>query len=106
MTTTAKDGKKLTGTTVLTFNVDSTKGANDGHFDLGPTIGAAGSKTVWLDANGNPCTPTDVDLAAAGLAKTGIESLAAMGIVATLFTGLGLMAVMTRRTRNTADKVA
>lgn len=48
MTTTAKDGKKLTGTTVLTFNVDSTKGANDGHFDLGPTIGAAGSKLSGL----------------------------------------------------------
>lgn len=80
MTTTGKDGKQYTGSTTVRFNVGSNNGVTSGHFDLGPEIGAAGSKTVWQTKDGEPCEPTAVDLEAAGLsggdlAQTGVTDL-------------------------------
>lgn len=76
-TATKKDGTRISGNTVLTFNVGSGGGIDDGHFDLGSEVGAAGSKTVWRDAKGQLCTPTAADYAAAGMSPSG--SLATTG---------------------------
>lgn len=65
------DGTTVSGTTTLTFNVGTGSGVSDGHFDLGSEIGAAGARTVWQDKDGNPCTPTAADYAAAGLTPPG-----------------------------------
>ncbi|MDY2668952.1 choice-of-anchor M domain-containing protein [Schaalia hyovaginalis] len=101
MTTRAKDGSELSGSTVLTIDVGSADGISDGHFDLGPSIGPAGSTTVWVDADGKPCTPDANDLAAAGLAHTGVSDLAQIqtAILALAFVGGALVMLRSRRLR-------
>lgn len=87
-----KDGTPISGTTTLVFNVGTGSGVNEGHFDLGSEVAEAGSRTVWLDKDGNPCTPTAQDYAAAGLtppgelAKTGVNA----GLAQLAFFALGL----------------
>lgn len=73
-TATLKNGKQVSGTDVLFFQVGGGNGARDGHFDVGSEVAQAGAKRVWKDSNGKPCTPSQVDLQAAGLG-----SLAATG---------------------------
>ncbi|WP_216402484.1 choice-of-anchor M domain-containing protein [Arcanobacterium phocae] len=92
MSAQGKDGKKLSGTTTLTFNVGSGSGITEGHFDLGPTVGASGSKTVWLDENGNPCTPNAADLAA-----TGAEGTLPVSLISLMLVLGGIGAVTYRR---------
>lgn len=100
MTTTAKDGSDFSGSTVLSIDVGSNDGVNDGHFDLGPSIGPAGSQTVWVDADGKPCVPSAADLAAAGLARTGASGLEHMQalVLSLLFFG-GVLVVARARSR-------
>ncbi len=99
-TATMKDGTHISGVTNLTFNVGSGSGVNSGHFDIGAEIGKAGSKTVWRDANGQPCTPTAADLEAAGysssggLASTGSDVLTLAIVVLAVgfgFLGIGIL---------------
>ncbi|WP_216378205.1 choice-of-anchor M domain-containing protein [Arcanobacterium phocae] len=97
MTSTTASGQTFTGNTTLNINVGSGSGITDGHFDLGPTIGAAGSKTVWLDANGKPCTPDANDLAAAGLATTGTEGTLPVSLISLMLVLSGIGAVTYRR---------
>ncbi|WP_216400520.1 choice-of-anchor M domain-containing protein [Arcanobacterium phocae] len=97
MTSTTASGQTFTGNTTLNINVGSGSGITDGHFDLGPTIGAAGSKTVWLDANGKPCTPDANDLAAAGLAATGAEGTLPVSLISLMLVLGGIGAVTYRR---------
>ncbi|MCS4484211.1 TIGR03773 family transporter-associated surface protein [Gleimia sp. 6138-11-ORH1] len=88
-TATLKDGTQVSGTDILFFQVGAGNGARDGHFDIGSEVTKAGAKRVWKDAQGNPCTPTEADLKAAGLAN-----LAATGTnfltLPLLVLGLGL----------------
>ena len=97
MTTQAKDGSELKGSTTLSIDVGTEGGVNDGHFDLGPSIGAAGSTTVWVDANGNPCTPDANDLAAAGLAKTGAAGIGELETAAAALAFLGALLLVLKR---------
>lgn len=92
-----KDGSQLSGSTTLTVDVGSESGVNDGHFDLGPTIGAAGSKTVWVDANGKPRVPDANDLAAAGLAKTGAVGLQGIEMAIASLAFAGALLLLKRR---------
>lgn len=101
MTTQAKDGSQLSGSTTLSIDVGAEGGVDDGHFDLGPTIGAGGSRTVWVDAEGKPCTPDANDLAAAGLAKTGANGIGEIGTAAASLAFIGaLLLVAGRRGSN------
>lgn len=88
-TATLKDGKKITGTDTLFFQVGGGNGARDGHFDIGSEIAAAGAKRVWKDANGKPCTPNETDLQAAGLGSLATTGASDLTIPITIF-GLGM----------------
>ncbi|WP_165544525.1 TIGR03773 family transporter-associated surface protein [Schaalia vaccimaxillae] len=101
MSAKAKDGKELSGTTTLTFNVGSASGVTDGHFDLGAEIGPTGSKIEWKTKDGKPCVPTAADLAAAGmdssLAKTGASDMSLILTGACLLTLVGLAVLRAKR---------
>ncbi|MGV9183905.1 TIGR03773 family transporter-associated surface protein [Arcanobacterium canis] len=91
MSATTKDGKRITGSTTLTFNVGGTGNANSGHFDFGPQVLSGAQATTanaaqsvpqgkWQTASGKPCTPTSSELKAAGfpsnLSHTGASGVA------------------------------
>ncbi|MBB4070858.1 choice-of-anchor M domain-containing protein [Canibacter oris] len=103
MTTVLNNGKTVNGSGTLVFNVNSTAGATNGHFDFGPRVGAAGDKTVWQTKAGKPCVPTAADLAAAGmssLAETGENGYQAAATVALLLalSSFGVMRIKRTRT--------
>ncbi|RRD36236.1 hypothetical protein EII31_01230 [Leucobacter sp. OH2974_COT-288] len=98
MTTVLNNGKTVNGSGTLIFNVNSTAGATNGHFDFGPRVGTAGDKTVWQTKAGKPCVPSAADLAAAGmssLAETGDNSYQGAATVAALLalTSFGVMRI-------------
>ncbi|MFP7695728.1 TIGR03773 family transporter-associated surface protein [Trueperella sp. LYQ143] len=110
MTTTTSSGAKLSGSTVVTFIVGGSGNVTEGHFDLGPEVGAAGSKTVWQTADGKPCQPTAVDLkaagikgGAAGMPSTGANSMT--GPLAVLAIGLAVLGIGMLRYRGAVEKV-
>ena len=78
MSVTLKSGEKVSGDTVLTFNVGSSSGATDGHFDLGPTLTKEGS---WQTPDGKPCTPESAG-GSGSLASTGSTGTAGLVAVA------------------------
>ncbi|MDC4232802.1 TIGR03773 family transporter-associated surface protein [Actinomyces sp. B33] len=102
MSATTKDGKELSGSTTLTFNVGSGDGVTDGHFDLGPEVGAAGSSIVWKTKDGKPCVPTAADLLAAGmdpsLASTGANDVWLVLTGACLLALVGFASLRIKRT--------
>lgn len=103
MSATTKDGKRVTGSTTLTFNVGGTGNANSGHFDFGPQILSGAQTTAanaapsvpqgkWQTASGAPCTPTSAELKAAGFPSS-LSHTGASGVAETLALMLMALAV-------------
>lgn len=88
MQTQLKDGDKVTGSTVLTFNVGGGSGVDNGHFDLGAVVEKGGTTTVWKTESGEECTPTAAELAVTG--ANGIGTVSGVAVVLLAIGGLML----------------